>query len=60
MAKLKAGLIGGGGDGAFFGRVHERVCSIDGSRGVVPGALPSGPASSLSAEEAGGVRGHGT
>jgi predicted dehydrogenase len=60
MAKLKAGMIGGGGDGAFFGRVHERACSIDGTRELVAGALRSSPASSLAAAETWGIQGYGT
>ena len=32
MRKLKVGMIGGGGPGAFFGRVHLRAISLDGTR----------------------------
>ena len=57
MKKLKAGMIGGGGDGAFFGRVHLRAASLDGTREVTAGALRSKPAASLAAAEEWGVQG---
>ncbi len=43
MARLKVGLIGGGGPGNFFGGVHKRAISLDGSRELVAGALRSDP-----------------
>ncbi len=58
MAKLKAAMIGGGGDGAFFGRVHERACCLDGTRELVAGALRSSPEASLAAAEEWGVQGY--
>ena len=41
MAKLRVGMIGGGGPGNFFGMVHTRAISIDASRELVAGALRS-------------------
>jgi len=41
MAKLRVGLIGGGGPDNFFGHVHKRAISLDHSRELVAGALRS-------------------
>ena len=49
MTKLKAGIIGGGGPGAFFGPVHLRAASLDGTREVTAGALRSRPDASMEA-----------
>lgn len=49
MAKLRVGLIGGGGPGNFFGHVHKRAIAFDNSRELVAGALRSDPAASLEA-----------
>jgi predicted dehydrogenase len=57
MEKLKVGLIGGGGPGSFFGRVHLRALSLDGTRELVAGALRSNPEAALVEAEAWGVRG---
>lgn len=58
MGKLKAGMIGGGGEGAFFGRVHERACSLDGTRELVAGALRSSAEGSMAAAEEWGIQGY--
>ena len=39
MAKLKVGMIGGGGPGSFFGMVHNRAIALDASRELVAGAM---------------------
>jgi len=49
MAKLKVGLIGGGGPGNFFGHVHKRAIAFDNSRELVAGALRSDPEQALAA-----------
>ena len=49
MAKLKVGLIGGGGAGNFFGHVHKRAIALDASRELVAGALRSDPQAALEA-----------
>ncbi|MBT7862138.1 MAG: Gfo/Idh/MocA family oxidoreductase [Gemmatimonadetes bacterium] len=49
MAKLRVGLIGGGGPGNFFGHVHKRAIAFDNSRELVAGALRSSPEASLAA-----------
>lgn len=51
MRKLKAGMIGGGGEGAFFGRAHQRACSLDGTRELVAGALRSSADASMAAAQ---------
>ena len=58
MGKLKAAMIGGGGEGAFFGRVHERAASLDGTREIVAGALSSSPEASMQAAEEWGIQGY--
>lgn len=57
MRKLRVGMIGGGGEGSFFGRVHLRAVCLDGTREVVAGALRSTPAASVAAAEEWGIRG---
>lgn len=57
MRKLKVGMIGGGGPGSFFGRVHQRAASLDGTREVVAGALRSEPEASMDAARDWGIRG---
>ena len=60
MAKLKVGMIGGGGPGNFFGQVHRRAISLDDTREVVAGALRSDPGrSAFSGGGAGVVAGAG-
>ena len=49
MAKLRVGLIGGGGPGNFFGGVHKRAISLDASRELVAGALRSDPDAAMEA-----------
>lgn len=49
MAKLKVGLIGGGGAGNFFGHVHKRAIALDATRELVAGALRSDPQAALEA-----------
>ena len=58
MKKLKVGMIGGGGPGSFFGRVHQRAASLDGTREVVAGVLRSDPAKAMEAAEEWGIRGY--
>jgi predicted dehydrogenase len=57
MKKLKVGMIGGGGSGSFFGRVHLRAASLDGTREVVAGALRSAPDASMAAAKEWGIQG---
>ena len=57
MAKLKVGLIGGGGPGNFFGGVHKRAISLDGSRELVAGALRSDPDAAMVAADDYGIEG---
>ncbi len=57
MKKLKVGMVGGGGEGAFFGRVHQRALSLDGTRELVAGVLRSRPETSLAAAEEWGIEG---
>lgn len=49
MAKLRVGMIGGGGPDSFFGMVHVRALSLDGSRELVAGALRSNPKPAMKA-----------
>ena len=58
MRKLKVGMIGGGGEGAFFGKVHLRALSLDGTRELVAGALRSKPESALEAAAEWGIQGY--
>ena len=60
MQKLKVGMIGGGGPGSFFGQVHLRAVSLDGTREVVAGALRSNPDASIEAAADWGIRGFGS
>lgn len=60
MSKLKVAMIGGGGAGSFFGRVHLRAVSLDATREVVAGVLRSRPAAALAAAEVWGIQGFGT
>ena len=57
MKKLKVGIVGGGGPGSFFGRVHLRAISLDGTRELVAGALRSDPKKSLEAAKEWGIQG---
>jgi len=57
MKKLKVGMIGGGGLGSFFGRVHLRAICLDGTREVVAGALRSDPQLALEAAAEWGIQG---
>jgi predicted dehydrogenase len=59
MAKLRVGMIGGGGPGSFFGMVHNRAISLDASRELVAGALRTDPAAALAAAAAWGLEGYG-
>ncbi len=59
MAKLRVGLIGGGGPGNFFGHVHKRAIVFDNSRELVAGALRSDPTASLEAAGEYDVEGFG-
>ncbi len=60
MAKLRVGMIGGGGPGSFFGMVHTRAISIDASRELVAGALRTDPKAALAAAKEYGIQGYGT
>jgi predicted dehydrogenase len=60
MKKLKAAMIGGGGPGSFFGKVHLRACSLDGTREVVAGVLRSDPKKALESAREWGIQGFGT
>lgn len=55
--KLKVGMVGGGGPGSFFGRVHARAIAMDGTREVTAGALRSEPEASLQAAAEWGIQG---
>ena len=57
MQKLKVGMIGGGGPGSFFGRIHLRAVSLDGTREVTAGALRSNPDAAMTAAEEWGIQG---
>jgi len=57
MKKLKVGMIGGGGPGSFFGKVHLRAASLDATREVVAGVLRSDPDAALQAAQEWGIRG---
>ena len=58
MAKLRVGMIGGGGEGNFFGGVHKRCISLDASRELVAGALRSTPEAALAAAAQMGLQGY--
>lgn len=58
MKKLKVGMIGGGGEGAFFGRVHEKAICLDGTREIAAGALRSSPDASLAEADEWGIQGY--
>lgn len=60
MAKLRVGMIGGGGPGNFFGMVHTRAISIDASRELVAGALRSDAKAALRAAKDYGIQGFGS
>ncbi len=57
MRKLRVGIVGGGGGGSFFGKIHLRACSLDGTREVVAGALRSTAEGSLAAAKEWGIKG---
>lgn len=57
MRKLKVGMIGGGGSGSFFGKVHLRAISLDGTREVVAGALRHDPDAAMEAADQWGIQG---
>jgi len=57
MKKLKVAMIGGGGGGSFFGRVHWRALSLDGSRELVAGVLRSNPDKSMESAKEWGIQG---
>jgi predicted dehydrogenase len=58
MKKLKIGMIGGGGDGNFFGGVHRRAIELDATRTVVAGALRSNPEAAMESAEQWDVQGY--
>ena len=57
MAKLKVGMVGGGGPDSFFGMVHRRAIALDDTRSVVAGALRSRPDAAMEAADQWGVQG---
>ena len=59
MTKLKVAMIGGGGSGSFFGKVHLRAVSLDGTREVVAGVLRSNPRAAMKSAAEWGIRGFG-
>ena len=58
MAKLKVGMIGGGGPGSFFGMVHNRAISLDASRELVAGAMRTEPKAAMRAAKDYGIKGY--
>ncbi|MFO0892862.1 MAG: Gfo/Idh/MocA family oxidoreductase [Isosphaeraceae bacterium] len=48
-AKLRVGMVGGGGPGSFFGAPHRRAVLMDNSAELTAGALRSRPDESLAA-----------
>ncbi len=58
MQKLKVAMIGGGGPGAFFGKMHLRAVCLDGTREVVAGALRSSAEGSITAAAEWGIQGY--
>ncbi len=60
MRKLRVGIVGGGGGGSFFGKVHMRACSLDGTRELVAGALRSSPDGAMEAAKEWGIAGYPT
>jgi predicted dehydrogenase len=60
MKKLKVGMVGGGGPGAFFGKVHLRALSLDGTRELVAGVLRSDAEASVKEGQAWGILGYPT
>lgn len=57
MSKLKVAMIGGGGAGSFFGKVHLRAVSLDGTREVTAGVLRHDPKAALESAQEWGIRG---
>jgi predicted dehydrogenase len=57
MRKLQVGMVGGGGPGAFFGKVHLRAISLDGTRELVAGVLRSDKDASRVAADEWGIAG---
>jgi predicted dehydrogenase len=58
MAKLKVGMIGGGGPGSFFGMVHNRAIALDASRELVAGAMRTDAKAALRAAKDCGIKGY--
>ena len=58
MKKLRVGIIGGGGPGSFFGRLHQRAILIDGTRELVAGALRSSAEGSMEAADEWDIQGY--
>ena len=58
MAKLRVGLVGGGGPNNFFGQVHKRAIALDGSRDLVAGALRRDPDEAMAAAEDYDIQGY--
>ncbi|MDA0991537.1 MAG: Gfo/Idh/MocA family oxidoreductase [Verrucomicrobia bacterium] len=57
MRRLKVAMIGGGGADAFFGKIHLRALSLDGTRELVAGVLRSTPEASMEAASEWGIKG---
>jgi predicted dehydrogenase len=60
VKKLKVAMIGGGGSGSFFGRVHLRAICLDGTREVTAGVLRSDPKASMASAKEWGIQGFPT
>lgn len=62
MKRTNVGLVGGGGENAFFGKVHWRATGVLAPEGfrIVAGVLRSEPAACVAAAEQWGIRGYGT
>jgi predicted dehydrogenase len=60
MSKLKVAMIGGGGAGSFFGKVHLRAASLDGTREVTAGVLRSDPKAAMQSAQEWGIQGFPT
>jgi len=57
MKKLKVAMVGGGGSGSFFGKVHWRALSLDGTRELTAGVLRSNPDAAMEAAKEWGIQG---
>jgi predicted dehydrogenase len=60
MSKLKVAMIGGGGAGSFFGKVHLRAVCLDATREVTAGVLRSDPKAAMQSAKEWGIQGFPT